>query len=81
MEENKKYWFFVRKVHEKLTIFFNHKLPNKIELDEIDEQVFKEMYEWYTKSELFSASEPILSLEPPEQTDIFAEFSRGIEVD
>jgi len=79
MDDSKLFWFFTKKVHERLTIFFTHKLPNRMELDETDEQMLKEMFIWYQQSDLFSASEPIMSDSDLTQLTILEEIAKGKE--
>ena len=80
MDDAKLFWFFTKKVHERLTIFFTHKLPNRMELDDTDEQMLKEMYNWYQQSDLFSAAEPVMSDEDLTQLTILEELAKGTEV-
>lgn len=53
------FWYFMRKVNERLTILFVNNLPNKMELEPLDEQMLREMYEWFCDSDLFQPSDEI----------------------
>jgi uncharacterized protein YfkK (UPF0435 family) len=53
------FWYFIRKVNERLTIIFNNKVPNKFELDDADEQLLKELYEMYCQSDLFQPEDTL----------------------
>ena len=61
MNDNKHYWYFIRKVNEKLTILFQHKIPNHMDVDETDEQLLKELYEMFSQSELFMPTDEELA--------------------
>lgn len=81
LRDDKRFWFFLKKVNERLSIFFQHKLPNKMELDEVDEQVFREMYEWFSTTDLFSATDDHVSDELATTLTIFEEINNGTVVD
>jgi hypothetical protein len=57
------FWYFLRKINERLTILFNNKVPNHFELDDNDEQLLKELYETYCQSDLFQPSDELTSEE------------------
>ena len=77
MNESKEFWFWLRKINERLTILFQHKVPNKMELDELDEEVIKNLYVMFLKSDLFTASEPPLAEELIAQLTIMEEIEGG----
>lgn len=81
MNESKRYWFFLKKVHERLTILFQHNVPNKIGLEEADEQLYKEMYEWFCKSDLFSAGDSKFHDITSEQLSIYEQITDGTDID
>lgn len=55
--DEKQYWYFLRKVHERLTIIFEHKLRNKMELDDSDELILKDLYIAFSNSDLYQTDE------------------------
>lgn len=81
MNDQARYWFFLKKVHERLTILFQHNVPNRIPIEEADEQLYKEMHIWFLKSDLFSASDPKIYDNSAEQLSILNELSGGIELE
>lgn len=55
--DEKHFWYFLKKVHERLTIIFEHKLRNKMELDDVDEAIIKDLYITYSNSDLFQTDD------------------------
>ena len=77
MNDSKMYWFFVRKVHERLTIILEHKVRNHMELDDADEELLKEIYEFYSRSDLFSPTDKELAEDTPIDIDIMTDLQGG----
>ena len=77
MNDSKMYWFFVRKVHERLTIILEHKVRNHMELDDADEELLKEIYEFYSRSDLFSPTDAELAEDTPIDIDIMTDLQGG----
>ena len=47
------YWGFVLKIRERLVLIVDNNIRNHLPLEDIDEQVLSEMFEWYMRSDLF----------------------------
>ena len=77
MNDSKMYWFFVRKVHERLTIILEHKVRNHMELDDADEDLLKEIYEFYSRSDLFAPTDAELAEDTPIDIDIMTDLQGG----
>lgn len=73
--DSEQFWYFTLKVFERLTLIVNNNVRNHLPLEEIDEQVLFEMYQWYLKSDLFQDYEekPIETATQTTITDIKAE--------
>jgi len=68
-ENPKEYWYFLGKVNERLTILFQHKVPNHFDVDEQDEQLLRELYDMYVLSDLFQPSDELTDDEIKRFTD------------
>ena len=51
--DSENFWYFFLKIRERLTLIIDNNVRNHIPLEEIDEEVLKEMYGWYLRSDLF----------------------------
>lgn len=49
------YWRFLLKVRERLILIVDNNIRNRLPLEEVDEQVLVEMFEWYMRSDLFQS--------------------------
>lgn len=47
------FWAFLMKIRERLILIVDNNVRNHIPLEDIDEQVLKELYVWYIKTDLF----------------------------
>lgn len=63
------FWFYLRKINERLEILFKHKVPNHFDLDEADEALLFECYQMYKKSSLYQPSDDITPDEVKRFTD------------
>lgn len=68
-EYPEQFWYFLRKVNERLEILFKHKVPNHFELDETDEALIFDLYKLFKESSLFQPTDELTSEEYKQFTD------------